>query len=274
MPEGKKQPESNGWSDVFARAPRLYLRLSLALDYAFTRGYFPEDAELPTLAWEPFVDNRIPNSLSPPSMFKTPRLPEAVAMESPICGTLVPLNTEDQPLRQPESPTHTHATSMAPVPSTYHPDSTAFDFNSMVEPNESPQHEALLAGQLPLTHNKRILPAQDHNQKEQCLDFLNFESPTPESRTAADSSGGDQGESYPGDELNAMGIDTFLDLSNEMTEACYSAFPYNEERRRYSTDNLNSMGVHTVMDFGEEMPLWSDHMLNEILSPISAQSGA
>ncbi|KAL2828811.1 hypothetical protein BJY01DRAFT_255256 [Aspergillus pseudoustus] len=34
------------WSELFADFPKLYLRLSLALDYAFSRGYFPAYTEM------------------------------------------------------------------------------------------------------------------------------------------------------------------------------------------------------------------------------------
>lgn len=194
-------------------------------------------------------------------------------MESPVCEIPDALDTEDQQ-QQPTSPTHAQVTPIEHVSGTYPLEPTSFDFNSMMESNKPSQQEASPSAQFPLTH-KRSWPARNHNFRDQCLDFLSFGSPTPESRPASGQHDVDQGESCPLDRLNNMDLDTFLDLSNEMAEACSSSFPSNEDQeRRYSSDNLNTMGVHTVMDFGEEMPLWSDYMLNEILSPIPAQSGA
>lgn len=40
---------TKSWSEVLVRNPRLYLRLSFALDYALARGQFPRDSDLDTL---------------------------------------------------------------------------------------------------------------------------------------------------------------------------------------------------------------------------------
>ncbi|KAJ0421306.1 hypothetical protein BJY00DRAFT_312219 [Aspergillus carlsbadensis] len=39
-------PAPASWSELFAEYPKLYLRLTLALDYGFSRGYFPAYAEI------------------------------------------------------------------------------------------------------------------------------------------------------------------------------------------------------------------------------------
>ncbi|PGH09318.1 hypothetical protein GX51_00760 [Blastomyces parvus] len=43
---------TKSWSEVFIRQPRFYLRLSLSIDFAFSRGQYPRDADLPALVRE------------------------------------------------------------------------------------------------------------------------------------------------------------------------------------------------------------------------------
>ncbi|KLJ05857.1 hypothetical protein EMPG_10711 [Blastomyces silverae] len=43
---------TKSWSEVFIRQPRFYLRLSLSIDFAFARGQYPRDADLPALVRE------------------------------------------------------------------------------------------------------------------------------------------------------------------------------------------------------------------------------
>lgn len=225
------------------------------------------------LIHEPVVESRIPHSLGTPSIFRAQKPAESVIRESPIREIPDAPDTEDQQQQQATSPIPPNATPIAPMSSTQHQNSTTFDFTGMMEARNSPLQETPLSAQFPLTH-KIPWAAPDHNVRDECLDFLNFGSPTPEGRSIPVSFGTEQGGACRDDDLNTMDVDTFLELGNEMAEAC-SSVPLNTEYgRRYSGDNLNTMGVHTVMDFGEEMPLWSDFMLNEILSPISTHSGA
>jgi hypothetical protein len=206
------------------------------------------------LVREPHIESRIPASIDTLALFKTPRPAESIIRESPI-GKLPGIpDTEDQQ-QQPMSGTRV-------------PDPTIFDFNGIMEVSNSPQQE-IISAQLPLT---RKMPWETHVHRDQCLDFLDFGSPAPENRSVPPTFSMEQGGTYTGGHINTMDLDTVLDLSNEMAEACYSTAPFNTDQGRYPGDNLNTMGVHTVMDFGEETPLWSDYMLNEILSPISTPS--
>jgi len=43
---------TRSWCEIFLRHPRFYLRLCLSLDYAFSRGKYPEENELPLLVRE------------------------------------------------------------------------------------------------------------------------------------------------------------------------------------------------------------------------------
>ena len=254
----------------------MYLRLSLALDYAFTRGYFPDDAELPMLVREPFVESNSRDSLSPPSISKTPRLMELETRESPIREMPDAPEAENQQQQQTLSPLPFTA-STAPISSPHPLDPPYLDFDSMMESQSSPRQETPISAQFQAPYPSHDLPwtSQSHNFRDECLDFLNFESPAPDSHRVHGPFDGDQG-GFNDDQLNAMDITTVLGFGNGVSESNPNAASFGvEQAGSYSGDHVNSMGVHTAMDFGDERPLWSDYMLNQILSPISTPpSGA
>ena len=70
LPQAVSPPSS--WSDVFSRDPLFYLRLSLSLDLALSRGKAPHVADLPVWAMGPSFMG-----------FQAPSIPLSINLRSP-----------------------------------------------------------------------------------------------------------------------------------------------------------------------------------------------
>jgi hypothetical protein len=248
----------------------------LALDYAFTRGYFPDDAELPMLVREPFHDHNLGNSFRIPSTLRTPSLVELETTERTIEEPPDTLNEEELHKQKSLSPTQALAATTTPLSSPRVLNSPYMDVDNIPKSQDSPLQATPRSGKFPALHPAHEISRtnQDYNFRDDFLDFLNFESPTFDSQSTFVPLPGDQ-KSYNDDDLNTLDINTALGFGNtEVSNSEPGASSSGTEGTGNSlSDHVNLMGVHTALDFGDERPLWSDYMLNQILSPISTSSG-
>ena len=245
-----KQLVSSSWPEVFTCKPRLYLRLSLTLDYAFTRGSFPHDADLPELVRELHVDK---NNAPPAPAATVDEIPDLSASSQGQKEEVHVETTRDneknmirekQPQSQPQkqqpeeplsSPTHmifpTEILSASNLNANNY-----FEFQGITGPDSSAQpHRTQLPFPLMRSfsdsspHLCQEYPVFQHLQHpahdETGLDFLAFGSPLPDTGAA----------------VSTIGVDSTL--------------------HAYQDDQAN-----TRLDFNEEIPMWNDHMLNELLS--------
>ncbi|KAL1960772.1 hypothetical protein VTO42DRAFT_6602 [Malbranchea cinnamomea] len=261
--------ESATWLEVFSRKPRLYLRLSLTLDYAFTRGSFPQEADLPALVRElHFEKEESPGA--PVSVVKEVSSEPAASLSQSV--PTIDENggqndTLEQGLRdqgQEQLPQFSEQTSSttpptaSPPPFPHPPPPPTMPSENLPERSLSATNYFELQGiseppfpgqsqpnQLPLsfTHSYSESTPLFHQEQsvyqhappqtfeEMALNFLNFGGSSPDSASA----------------LHTAGV---VDGTNDY----------------YQNEHL-----HAGLDFNdtntnEEMPMWNDHMLNGLLS--------
>ncbi|KAK2809859.1 hypothetical protein FQN50_003500 [Emmonsiellopsis sp. PD_5] len=239
-----KASESYGWPEMFTREPRLYLRLSLTLDYAFTRGYFPKDADLPALIRELDVKNlakyspEIPLMLEDPELLVPPTKQDANHEMRDIPETEEQQNQERQVQQeeqeQPEQFTvpsaGTPSASFDPIPSSSPGNPTLFDFHGMVEPYYAGQNQSPISAQWPVPFQDDNISSVYHfqNLDNAYPDYISFGDTTPES----------------------LGMD---------------------QETNYHSDRMIGLDPNAKLGCSDEITLWTDSMLNEILGSVSPQ---
>ncbi|PGH18097.1 hypothetical protein AJ79_00725 [Helicocarpus griseus UAMH5409] len=239
---GKRKSESCGWPEVFTREPRLYLRLWLTLDYAFTRGSFPQDADLPEYVRELDI-SRLAKYFPEPALFLESPLPAPSPLKR---GSVFEIEdapeTQEQQLQQhqqgeqPTVPTEdARSPSPSPVSSTTRQNPVHSEFHDTAEPYYSYPRQTSTSASWPVSYDEfsPTFPPQDLDGGY--LDFSNFEDTTSESPAVASFDGAEQGLNYP-------------------------------------VDRLTTLGSNMKFGFNEEVPMWTDNMLNEVLGAITTQS--
>ncbi|OJD10846.1 hypothetical protein AJ78_08247 [Emergomyces pasteurianus Ep9510] len=190
---------SKSWSEVFIRQPRFYLRLSLSIDFAFARGQYPRDTDLPALVRELHLEEDGDHAT------ETATMPVDIRLKN-----LPPLRKS-----QPEPPTRQKQQQQPGDQSTVQNTDVYYGVNNMVEVSKPEQQalkkqppQLLVSSQsaghklAPQLTTKQLLfnPSTPSpvNLREVNLDFLDLERPLLDSLnggaelgTGADDSGED-----------------------------------------------------------------------------------
>ncbi|KAK2774854.1 hypothetical protein FQN53_003469 [Emmonsiellopsis sp. PD_33] len=224
---------TKSWAEVFVRQPRLYLRLSLSIDFAFARGQYPRDADLPAIVRElhlrdggPAIVEAVQTTI--PTELRLKNLPPLTAVSEP--QSQQPKQEQGQPQQSSDQPTAQNTdvyygvNDMVEIPS---PEAQAQAQAQAQQQQQRPHHQLLFSPPSPV--HQKLSPSLPVNSPPSSnnfvnLDFLDLESPLLESlgggvEMISDGESGEDGEANGG---NGHGAPRWAD---DMFDEILNAIP-------------------------------------------------
>ncbi|KAL2371417.1 hypothetical protein RJ035_006126 [Blastomyces gilchristii] len=177
---------TKSWSEVFIRQPRFYLRLSLSIDFAFARGQYPRDTDLPALVRELHLRKDSDQAIET----MQPNIPVEVRLKSlpPLTKSQPQPPNQQEQEQEPQQPGDQFTVQDADV--YYGVDGMTEVPNPEQQQEQQPQqsHQILVSHPPPADHNLAPQLTTDQllfnnstpspvNLREVNLDFLDLESP-------------------------------------------------------------------------------------------------